>query len=146
MGAQQVDYGEEQVRRERMVRRIGEEREQREQQRCLVVHAAIVRGDIVGVEIEAFLDWHELATRCRARGLAGQHTSLEARNGCGQLDAASEPIWQMRECLEQEQAESGSGSEESGLLPRIEGHGGLWSADDELTGGHHTAANADGLP
>lgn len=56
MGAQQVDHGEEQIRRERRGRGIGEEREEREEQRCLVEHATVVGRDIVGVEVEALLD------------------------------------------------------------------------------------------
>lgn len=49
MGTQQVDQSEEQVRCEGMVGGIGEEREKREEERCLVVDTAIVGGDIVSV-------------------------------------------------------------------------------------------------
>lgn len=38
-----------------MVRRVREEREQRQEEGRLVIDAAVVRGDIVGIEEEAFL-------------------------------------------------------------------------------------------
>ena len=56
MGTQQVDGGEEQVGCPGVLVSAGEEGEERQQQRGLVVEAAVVGRDIVGVEVEPLLD------------------------------------------------------------------------------------------
>lgn len=47
---EQVDYNVEDIREYRIRRRVWEEREEREKQRCLVVDAAIVRRDIMIIQ------------------------------------------------------------------------------------------------
>lgn len=72
MGAEQIDGCEQQVRGPGLVGRSGEEREEGEEERGLVVDAAVVGGDIVKIEVETFLHWQTGGDQLRARRMADE--------------------------------------------------------------------------
>ena len=88
VGAQQVDGGEEQVRGHGLVGGRGEEGEEREEERGLVVDAAVVGGDIVEVEVETLVHWQTGVVSLEAGAEGGNVHVLKLDTG---VDSSTRP-------------------------------------------------------
>ena len=95
----------------------------------MVVDAAIVGRDVVGIEEDALLycDCQSIAT-CSSEYL----TSFEAGDRSGHLDSACENVWQRGKCCKQKQSHCRRRSKEADLSP-VQRHG-IWLEAGQLSG------------